>query len=305
MKTLLNLAATLSLAALFTSNANAQITDPAPYCEGTYDNDYNMFSSVTISGTTHNIGAQGGVGQTGGYKYYNTFVFPDITIGAATNMSIVSYTVSDGEPIYFAVYIDINHNNTFDANEVFMQNNNTINDELKTFGQGGATQTITKSITIPATAMAGKTRMRVIRGQHTDNAKLYGPYDPTYTLSACHTIPPPAVPGDPGGDNSYGICYDYNVTLKKTGGTAINDVEQLSSFNLYPNPAANVLNVDLGNGKNAQSASVVDLMGRVMIQNRAVNKNQVDISDLAKGVYMIRLSQKDGNYTSWVRFVKG
>lgn len=278
----------------------AQITNPAPYCKCEYSNDYNMFSSVTVNGGTHNTGAMGNVGTTVGYRFFNTQVFPNINIGADNTISILSYSVQDGEPLYFAVYIDINHNNTFDANEVFLQNNNTINAVLNTFGTGGNTQNIAKTFMIPATAIAGQTRMRIVRGQHTSNNLRYGPYDAAYTLASCRTLPPPQFPGDPGGDNSYGICYDYNVNL--TGGLAVNDIEQQkdSSIEIYPNPVKDLLMISNPKKEDIKKISIYSASGQVVLEKSSDNgefNNGLNVSNLLKGTYFIKIETSKGKYT--------
>lgn len=198
----------------------AQITNPAPYCAYDYQFAYNMFGSVTVNGTTHTTGTEGNVGTVVDYRYFNTQVFPDMTIGANNTISIFSYSVNDGEPIYFAVYIDINHNNIFDADEVFVQNNNTINAALNTFG--AADQTLTRTFAMPATALAGQTRMRVIRGDGPF------PYSATNTLAPCHAMA-----------FGYGVCYDYNVNL--TGGGPVTPVAAFSGNPL--NGQTNITNI--------------------------------------------------------------
>lgn len=194
---------TLGLIAICSlQQASAQITSPAPYCAAAFDNNYNMFNNIKVKGTTLSFGAMGAYGKTDPYLYYNTTTFPDLAQGSTASIEVNVYSVNDGEPIYFALWIDYNKNNTFDAAELVMQNSNTTMKELPTWG--AAVSPIVKTITIPTTATVGKTRARLMRGQ--DPAGGFT-YSSTVSLTPC-----PAKTG-----NSYGCTYDFDVNIVAAG----------------------------------------------------------------------------------------
>src|SRR5690606_28396636 len=57
--------------------------------------------------------------------------------------------------------------------------------------------------------------------------------------------------------------------------------------NVYPNPANDILNVDIKNNSNA-NISIMDMLGREVLY---VNANQIiDISGLTNGVYIIKIN---------------
>jgi hypothetical protein len=60
------------------------------------------------------------------------------------------------------------------------------------------------------------------------------------------------------------------------------------TFNVYPNPATNFVNL-----KNAQKVLITDLNGRMVLQSLKTAK--VDVSSLAKGVYILKAQQEDGS----------
>lgn len=107
------------------------------------------------------------------------------------------------------------------------------------------------------------------------------------------------------GANNTSTCYTLKVQL----GTATilgsgNEITSNGSLKVYPTPATNVLNVSTaglvsGNG----TLKIVDVNGVVVLQQKVTSSlQQVDISRLAKGVYMIKT--EDGISTASSKFVK-
>lgn len=91
-------------------------------------------------------------------------------------------------------------------------------------------------------------------------------------------------------------CYDSSVSgvhvvTKTPGGVAVQGVVVVS---VYPNPGGDVLYVSGG-----EIAEVVDLVGSVV----ASGKDQIDVSGLASGVYVVRVYGVSG-WVSVVRWVK-
>jgi PKD repeat protein len=107
------------------------------------------------------------------------------------------------EPIYFAVWIDFNRNNTFETSEIIMQNSNTIMRALPTFTDGDLW--ITKTFPIPAGTPTGTTRMRIARGMEPTGTT----YSSTFILDPC----PDAA------TFLMGCAYDFNVNIVAGGGT--------------------------------------------------------------------------------------
>ena len=69
-----------------------------------------------------------------------------------------------------------------------------------------------------------------------------------------------------------------------------------STLSFYPNPAKNILNVN--NVKEVTDITVYDLSGKNVLNEKPNSKNvKLDVSKLAKGVYMMRVATKDGAKT--------
>jgi hypothetical protein len=131
----------------------------------------------------------------------------------------------------------------------------------------------TGSIVIPADAPLGVTRMRVRLND---------------TSLGSNTTPC--------GTSSYGQVEDYSLSI---GVLATGENFVANAVQVYPNPAADVLNVTKVSS-NAVYA-IYNLAGQLVAKGKVVN-NQVQVSKLAKGTYMITV-ENDGQ-TSKVKFLK-
>ena len=75
-----------------------------------------------------------------------------------------------------------------------------------------------------------------------------------------------------------------------------------SNFELYPNPANNVLYVKTYGG-NEIKISILSTDGKVIQSNRYQNENiEIDISDLNTGIYILRFENQ--NHLISKKFVK-
>ena len=72
-----------------------------------------------------------------------------------------------------------------------------------------------------------------------------------------------------------------------------------TNFDVYPNPARNFVTISNTTDALINNAEIVDMNGRVVKTQKVANVNeaQINISDLAKGVYMMKISSDRGNLT--------
>lgn len=89
---------------------------------------------------------------------------------------------------------------------------------------------------------------------------------------------------------------DFSVTT--TGTTSTQDFEKLG-LSMYPNPVSNVLNIVAANGNDIQNIMVTDINGRTVKQ---ATTSQVNVSDLAQGTYLVKVTTTQGVATS--KFIK-
>ena len=104
-------------------------------------------------------------------------------------------------------------------------------------------------------------------------------------------------------------CYSINDTLKFKNYDKACDYRELYStsniqpinqavalLNSYPNPANSTLNINDDGITNIKEAQIIDLTGRII--TLPIQHNSIDISGLAKGLFMLRIG------SSTTRFVK-
>ncbi|MCL9808923.1 T9SS type A sorting domain-containing protein [Flavobacterium luminosum] len=87
------------------------------------------------------------------------------------------------------------------------------------------------------------------------------------------------------------IAQSYQEYLN----TLSNEKFQDKTFNFYPNPVQNILNLEI-----EANIRVFDLSGRQIM--KVDNANQIDVSSLAKGTYLLQL-EIDGKVNN-EKFIK-
>ncbi|MFK7060703.1 M4 family metallopeptidase [Flavobacterium oreochromis] len=214
---------------------------------------------VALNGMTNTTTANAGYGD------FTAKVAPlpygSNTITFSAGFAGIAYTE------YWSVWIDYNKNGTFESTEKV------------TSGSSSSSGNLTGTFTVPTTALAGQTRMRV--------QMKYGS-----TSTACETF-------------SYGEVEDYTVNVGSTpvtsltSGTEISDEANNYNIELYPNPSNGVLNVTVLDNR-AVSYQIYNLMGQPLKSGKL--NQEINVSDLAAGIYVIEIN--DGQKTLSKKFAK-
>ncbi len=110
--------------------------------------------------------------------------------------------------------------------------------------------------------------------------------------------------------NLYQIDYWYidNVSIIASGSLAppTNEVDQVNNefqFTLYPNPVNDLLTLNYGTDVQQLTGRIFDLQGRMVKQFILNNtESEVDVTDLAKGVYIISVNYGEKLHSK--RFIK-
>nr|MCU4177760.1 T9SS type A sorting domain-containing protein [Marinilabiliaceae bacterium N1Y90] len=123
---------------------------------------------------------------------------------------------------------------------------------------------------------------------------LYGTYDYTVSLDGYTTV-----------------TGQFTVDASTNGGpmiemepipTTVGDVS-VNSIKLYPNPAIDFINVELGAVETTVVISVINSNGAIVSQIESVeNTTRLDVNELASGVYFINVSGEGISQT--IKFVK-
>ncbi|WP_027376669.1 reprolysin-like metallopeptidase [Kaistella palustris] len=212
-------------------------------------------------------GAAGGNSSSGASNYTNYSTDPArlMKLAKGTTNNTISVTKAwTGSPYSEAVtvWIDFDRSGTYEASEIVMQT--TAN----------TTTPVTATFAVPADAYTGdkSVGMRVALRFNTAQTAPCG----TYT---------------------YGEVEDYAVSISPTLG--VNDNVKAQSLQVYPNPATDVLNVT--KVSNNATYAIYNVAGQLVSKGK-VTSNQVQVSKLQKGVYMI--SVEDNGQSNKVKFIK-
>ncbi len=215
---------------------------------------------VGLNGMTNATAADGGYGNYTSKEA--PLPYGDSTITMSAGFRSTAYKE------FWAVWIDFNKNGTFEASE-------KVED-----GSSSSSANLTGTITVPSTALAGKTRMRV---QMKYNAA------PT----SCETF-------------SYGEVEDYTVNIGAatitgiaTSETVKNEISNIE-FRIAPNPVENVINLT-GVTSKIGSYRIYNQLGQE-VKSGNLNQSEVNVENLKQGIYIFEAY--DGNQVITKRFSK-
>ncbi len=104
------------------------------------------------------------------------------------------------------------------------------------------------------------------------------------------------------GSYKYAYYYIDDITLIDQTTVGVNEWSNGSSVSVYPNPANDVLNIDIKNfNKENLSVNIIDVIGKEVLKSDY--KNQIDISFLEKGIYFVSI-QQDRKIISTKKIIK-
>ena len=85
-------------------------------------------------------------------------------------------------------------------------------------------------------------------------------------------------------------CTDTAKLQLNVGPTGINDIKN-SNIKIYPNPTNNIINIE-GLTKNENNTILIfDVQGKLVITKTITEKGTIDLSELNKGVYVIKIGE--------------
>ncbi|HET8572620.1 MAG TPA: GEVED domain-containing protein [Edaphocola sp.] len=268
----------LALTLLAAQVSFAQSTDPTPYCDASFDDVDGTFpvddhiSSVAFGSLLNVSDAQYAAPH---YVFYNNLPVQDFTVDSTYPLKI-TFRVAGGAG--YGVWIDYNHNNTFEGSE-------------KVAGTSGSTYldysdstVITQSITIPNTASTGQTRMRVRIVEDDHYHMNNGPVELPCNASDSTTDV-----------MDWGETEDYTINIQPaaTGGnTGIGNISRANVLKVLPNPSNGRFLVISGAAINI--LEVYSIIGkRVFAVSGPGKQVAVDLSGCSKGIYFVRVNSQN------------
>ena len=91
--------------------------------------------------------------------------------------------------------------------------------------------------------------------------------------------------------SDYGEEYEFHYYENNSG--ASNTLNLSDKFNLYPNPASDIINI--ASNYNIKLIEVIDQLGRIMLKKE--NSNNLVINGLSKGIYSFNIYFEDKKIT--------
>ncbi|NOT36174.1 MAG: T9SS type A sorting domain-containing protein [Saprospiraceae bacterium] len=201
-------------------------------------------------------------GKDGGY-YNGTNLVTDVVRSTSYTLSHQAGSTGNSGTLYRKVWIDWNRNNVFtDAGEEVVST------------ASGSTALLSNTISVPAGASIGTTRMRV--------SIRYGSYP-----SSCLTF-------------AYGEVEDYTLNIKATGALVNSDqaIDE-NEMDVQPNPFNEFVNIGVYSSKaEPATVSVYNLLGQLQFASNkqlieGYNNFELDMQNLLPSQYLIRLDAEN------------
>ena len=226
-------------------------TPPVSYCASKGNSTSDEKIGKVVFGTISNTST-----GTAGYENFTTQI-ANVNKGTAYTITITPKWTSTSYNEGYAVFIDYNGDGDFsDAGETVFTK------------AASKTNPVSGSITIPASALTGNTRMRVAM-------KYNG------VPTSCETF-------------SYGQVEDYTLNIKPAGTVAeLVGVNVENAVNVYPNPVKDVLNIDAKGDYNYQ---LISTDGKV-VKDGNQSDSAINVQNLPTGMYIMKIT-KDGKTSS-------
>lgn len=260
------LASALLLA--FMQPAFCQSSNPAPYCDASYDDAQGFFVDDHINsvsfGTLNNI--SNNQFSAPHYVFYNNLAAANFFRG---NVYTLSINFATAGLCGYGVWIDYNQNNIFETSEKIAGTTGTSSLAV------GATPTITENITIPSNAALGNTRLRIrIVEDDLFNMNSTSQLPCNASTSATDVM-------------DWGETEDYSINISSSVGVV--PVSLNADWSFYPNPGSNLIYLDV-KSNHALSYQIIDMGGRIVqCEKQLAVEKQVDISSLPSGIYFLQL----------------
>lgn len=253
---------TITLALAFVSLGMQAQVFPDPYC------------AISSSGTTTEEITSVSFGET----FFTNSDFDSILVNktseAASVVAGISYTLSvqgntkGNFENKIVALIDWNQNNVLDdAGEIY-----EVGSLINSTGNDGQMATLT--INAPIEQLTGTTRIRI--------AKIYTDEDSPAIINPC------AIEMDAFGMGNFpgfGQALDFTISFVELG----TETFDLNAFMAYPIPTADILNVSYKS--DIDNVKIYNMLGQqVLSKNLNHQHSQINVSTLAAGNYIVRLS---------------
>lgn len=245
------------------TTANNQID----YCKSSGNRTtYEWIDYVSFGGMSNTTIADGGYGD------YTSKV-ATVTKGSTSKIVFSAGFNSSAYTEFWTLWIDYNHDGTFDTNEKVASGSSSSSDNLSA------------DITIPSDAVLGNTRMRISMKYNSEQTACESFEDgevEDYTVNIIE---------DNVNSNSNSISDSYAKPL---------GYEIAEQVDIFPNPASDFIQVRLANSKNL-SYEIISHTGQV-VKSGSVGDGKIIVASLKSGIYLININ--DGQKIVSTKLIK-
>lgn len=236
------------------------------YCLPSYNvdcSDDDTILNVTLNTLDH---ASGCGNSEKGYTFFHEVSPTSLEKGNSYPISVTTGAGYVYENV--AAFIDFNHNGQFESDEYF--------------NIGSAVGENTATLVIPDNAHEGITRMRIVL---ISSGNALGVLDLSSFGCGSH-------------EDEYGEIEDYLVEI--TNETLKNMLFNETNISLVPNPTKDFVTLELNTEVYVNNISIYQAQGQLVQQinvSKSTSQKQLDISNLATGVYLLKINTDKGIIT--------
>ncbi len=235
---------------------------PAPYCgaENVSSLTVSEISKVEFADIVNDSAMNG---NSGVLENFTTTVF-NVNRGNTYPITVTGGTHGQATVSAYA-YIDFNHNNVFDADEVF--NIGYLDNSDPVSGQQSGT--VSGTIVIPVNALLDNSRFRLVKA-----------YESSSWMGTLENLPCPS-------GWFIGQAEDYTINIRPDN-LATAEVSKNTSTEVYPNPTTGM--IMLNRIKGLEKYEVYHISGQKLLEG---NSDVIGIENFVPGTYLLKIQTKD------------
>jgi hypothetical protein len=104
-------------------------------------------------------------------------------------------------------------------------------------------------------------------------------------------------------NNLFGGVYSDEICIHELI-TSIEDTPDKASLLVYPNPARNYIFLRDNDIENMEMLSFIDISGKTVKRIDGLKTERIDISDLAEGIYVLKVEYRNNHKNKILKLIK-
>ncbi|MBL0031049.1 MAG: T9SS type A sorting domain-containing protein [Bacteroidetes bacterium] len=96
--------------------------------------------------------------------------------------------------------------------------------------------------------------------------------------------------------------YLMDINVNRVSTIGIEEISNTNLFQIYPNPASNVLDVKFADNVSVENLTIKNIVGQIVSENKFTSSNmEIDLSALSNGMYFLEAIENNKTYS--VKFI--